>query len=378
MYEAANSDVILFIDELHIIVGAGALDSGADAANILKPALSRREFQCIGATTTHEYREHIQKDPALDRHFQLVTVDEPSIDEDNQILHGIREYYENHHRVIILDEAIISATKLSSQYITNRFLSNKAIDLIDQGASRVQIKSPRVPFEVLKLEVDLRKVLKSKADAVFNQIPKVTKKDIAEIVADSSRIPVSKITKNESENLLKMEESLCNLVIGKSNAVPAVCKAMKRLRVGLKDPNRPIASFLFCGLTGVRKTELTKVLAEYLFDFKTSMVRLDMSEYMEKHSVSKLIGLPPGYIGYENGGLLTEAVRERPYRIVLFDEIEKAHSDILEDGRFTYSQGRTVNFKNALLIMTSNLGADIIEIFGVNTFCLKNFYTIMA
>ena len=405
MHEAAKADIILFIDELHIIIGAGTLNGGADAANILKPALSRGEFQCIGATTTAEYRKYIQKDPALDRRFQPVTVNEPSIDEANQILSGIRECYENHHKVIILDEAIMAATKLSSQYITNRFLPDKAIDLIDRAASRVQIKNPTVPFEVLKLDVGLRTILKSKADAisnqefkkatslreneleirkkiddiiqdkevskVFNQIPRVTKEDIAEIVADSTKIPVSKITKNESENLLKMEESLCNLVIGQGNAVQAVCKAIKRSRVGLKDPNRPIASFLFCGPTGVGKTELTKVLAEYLFDFKTSMVRLDMSEYMESHSVSKLIGSPPGYVGYGDGGLLTEAVRERPYTIVLFDEIEKAHPDIfnlllqiLEDGRLTDSQGKTVNFKNTLLIMTSNLGADIIEIFG--------------
>jgi ATP-dependent Clp protease ATP-binding subunit ClpC len=303
MHEAAKSDIILFIDELHILIGAGGdLNGGADAANILKPALSRGEFRCIGATTIDEYRKYIQKDPALDRRFQLVTVNEPSIDEANQILYGLRECYENHHTVIILDEAIMAATKLSSQYITNRFLPDKAIDLIDRAASRVQIKNPGVPFEVLELEIGLRKVLKSKSNAVFNQkfkeatslrenelqirkkidaiiqdkevskvfnqIPRVTKEDIAEIVADSTKIPVSKITKNESENLLKMEESLCNLVIGQGNAVQAVCKAIKRSRVGLKDPNRPMASFLFCGPSGVGKTELTKVLAEYLFDFK--------------------------------------------------------------------------------------------------------------
>jgi ATP-dependent Clp protease ATP-binding subunit ClpC len=397
------NNIILVIDEVHTLIGAGAAEGAIDAANILKPALSRGELQCIGATTLEEYRKHIEKDAALERRFQPVMVGEPSVEETIEILYGLRERYEKHHKLVISDEALSAAAKFADQYIADRFLPDKAIDLIDEAGSRVRLMNSQLPAAAKELDLELREILKSKDDAVRNQdfekagqlreremevkaqinaiaqskkgttenatkTPTVTEEDIAEIVAAWTSIPVNKLTRSESEKLLQMEETLHGRIIGQDEAVVAVSRAIRRARVGLKSPNRPIASFIFSGPTGVGKTELTKALATYFFGSEDAMVRLDMSEYMERHTVSKLIGSPPGYVGYNEGGQLTEAVRRRPYTVVLFDEIEKAHPDvfnlmlqIFEDGRLTDSKGRTIDFKNTLLIMTSNVGSKVIE-----------------
>jgi len=395
-------NVILVIDEVHTLIGAGAAEGAIDAANILKPALSRGELQCIGATTLDEYRKHIEKDAALERRFQPVMVGEPSVEETIEILYGLRERYEKHHKLVILDEALAAAAKFAAQYIADRFLPDKAIDLIDEAGSRVRLMSSQLPPAAKELDKELREVLQSKDEAVrkqdfetagqireremeikaqinaiaqskkgstvYNTTPSVTEEDIAQIVAAWTSIPINKLTKGESEKLLQMEETLHSRIIGQDEAVVAVSRAIRRARVGLKNPNRPIASFIFSGPTGVGKTELTKALATYFFGSEDAMVRLDMSEYLERHTVSKLIGSPPGYVGYNEGGQLTEAVRRRPYTVVLFDEIEKAHADvfnlllqIFEDGRLTDSKGRVVDFKNTLLIMTSNIGSKVIE-----------------
>jgi ATP-dependent Clp protease ATP-binding subunit ClpC len=397
-------NVILVIDEVHTLIGAGAAEGAIDAANILKPALARGELQCIGATTLDEYRKHIERDAALERRFQPVMVGEPSVDETIEILYGLRERYEQHHKLKISDEALLAAAKLSDRYISDRFLPDKAIDLIDEAGSRVRLINSALPPAAKELDKELRQVLKEKDDAVRSQdfdragelrdremeikaeiraiaqgkassgrsegeeSPVVTEEDIAHIVASWTGVPVSKLTESESEKLLHMEDTLHQRLIGQDDAVKAVSKAIRRARVGLKNPNRPIASFVFSGPTGVGKTELTKALAAYFFGSEDAMIRLDMSEYMERHTVSKLIGSPPGYVGYNEGGQLTEAVRRRPYTVVLFDEIEKAHPDvfnmllqILEDGRLTDAKGRTVDFKNTLLILTSNIGSKVIE-----------------
>ncbi|CAL5222379.1 g4734 [Coccomyxa viridis] len=404
-----NDDIILMIDEVHTLIGAGAAEGAIDAANILKPALARGELQCIGATTLDEYRKHIEKDPALERRFQPVKVPEPSVEETYQILLGLRERYEAHHKLRYTDEALDSAAKYSSQYISDRFLPDKAIDLIDEAGSRVRLRHAQLPEEARDLDKELRALLKEKDAAVRGQDfekagqlrdremelkaqisaitgaakettdaeaetttegggPMVTDADIAHIVAQWTGIPVEKVSSDESERLIKMEETLHQRVIGQEEAVVAISRAIRRARVGLKNPNRPIASFIFSGPTGVGKSELAKTLASYYFGSEDAMVRLDMSEFMERHTVSKLIGSPPGYVGYNEGGQLTEAVRRRPYTVVLFDEIEKAHPDvfnmmlqILEDGRLTDSKGRTVDFKNTLIIMTSNVGSSVIE-----------------
>jgi len=398
---AAN--IILVIDEVHTLIGAGAAEGAIDAANILKPALSRGELQCIGATTLEEYRKHIEKDAALERRFQPVMVGEPSVEETIEILYGLRERYEKHHKLVISDEALTAAAKFADQYIADRFLPDKAIDLIDEAGSRVRLMSSQLPTAAKELDQELKTLLRSKDEAIRNQdfeeaaklreremeiraqinavivskkdskpdakqTPTVTEEDIAQIVAAWTSIPVNKLTKSESEKLLQMEETLHSRIIGQDEAVVAVSRAIRRARVGLKSPNRPIASFIFSGPTGVGKTELTKALATYFFGSEEAMVRLDMSEYIERHTVSKLIGSPPGYVGYNEGGQLTEAVRRRPYTVVLFDEIEKAHPDvfnlmlqIFEDGRLTDSKGRTIDFKNTLLIMTSNVGSKVIE-----------------
>ena len=396
------NNIILVIDEVHTLIGAGAAEGAIDAANILKPALSRGELQCIGATTLEEYRKHIEKDAALERRFQPVMVGEPSVEETIEILYGLRERYEKHHKLVISDEALAAAAKFADQYIADRFLPDKAIDLIDEAGSRVRLMNSQLPAAAKELDQELRELLKSKDEAVRNQdfekagqireremeikaqinaialtkkgssenveTPTVTEEDIAQIVAAWTSIPVNKLTRSESEKLLQMEETLHSRIIGQDEAVVAVSRAIRRARVGLKSPNRPIASFIFSGPTGVGKTELTKALATYFFGSEDAMVRLDMSEYMERHTVSKLIGSPPGYVGYNEGGQLTEAVRRRPYTVVLFDEIEKAHPDvfnlmlqIFEDGRLTDSKGRTIDFKNTLLILTSNVGSKVIE-----------------
>ncbi len=396
-------NVILVIDEVHTLIGAGAAEGAIDAANILKPALARGELQCIGATTLDEYRKHIERDAALERRFQPVQVGEPSVEETIEILYGLRERYEQHHKLKILDEALEAAAKLSDRYISDRYLPDKAIDLIDEAGSRVRLINSQLPPAAKELDKELREVLKQKDDAVrsqdFDQAGElrdremeikeqirtiasskkaegegedssavVDAEEIAHIVASWTGVPVNKITESESEKLLHMEDTLHNRIIGQEDAVKAVSRAIRRARVGLKNPNRPIASFVFSGPTGVGKTELTKALATYFFGSEDAMIRLDMSEYMERHTVSKLIGSPPGYVGYNEGGQLTEAVRRRPYTVVLFDEIEKAHPDIfnmllqiLEDGRLTDAKGRTVDFKNTLLILTSNIGSKVIE-----------------
>jgi ATP-dependent Clp protease ATP-binding subunit ClpC len=399
------SNVILVIDEVHTLIGAGAAEGAIDAANILKPALARGELQCIGATTLDEYRKHIERDAALERRFQPVTVGEPSVDETIEILYGLRERYEKHHKLKISDEALVAAAKLADRYISDRFLPDKAIDLVDEAGSRVRLMNSQLPPAAKELDQQLRQVLRDKDEAVRsqdfdkagelrdkemelkteikaiaqnkkasdltnegNESPVVTEEDIAGIVASWTGVPVSKLTESESEKLLHMEDTLHQRIIGQDEAVKAISRAIRRARVGLKNPNRPIASFIFSGPTGVGKTELTKALAAYFFGSEEAMIRLDMSEYMERHTVSKLIGSPPGYVGYNEGGQLTEAVRRRPYTVVLFDEIEKAHPDvfnlllqILEDGRLTDAKGRTVDFKNTLLIMTSNIGSKVIE-----------------
>jgi ATP-dependent Clp protease ATP-binding subunit ClpC len=395
-------NVILVIDEVHTLIGAGAAEGAIDAANILKPALARGELQCIGATTLDEYRKHIERDAALERRFQPVQVGEPSVDETIEILYGLRERYEQHHKLKILDEALEAAAKLSDRYISDRFLPDKAIDLVDEAGSRVRLMNSQLPPAAKELDKELREVLKQKDDAVRSQdfdlagelrdremeikeqirtiasnkkneadgeeSPSVDAEEIAHIVASWTGVPVNKITESESEKLMHMEDTLHQRIIGQEDAVKATSRAIRRARVGLKNPNRPIASFIFSGPTGVGKTELTKALAAYFFGSEDAMIRLDMSEYMERHTVSKLIGSPPGYVGYNEGGQLTEAVRRRPYTVVLFDEIEKAHPDIfnmllqiLEDGRLTDAKGRTVDFKNTLLILTSNIGSKVIE-----------------
>ena len=426
-------NVILVIDEVHTLIGAGAAEGAIDAANILKPALARGELQCIGATTLDEYRKHIERDAALERRFQPVNVGEPSIEDTIEILRGLRERYEQHHRLRITDEALEAAATLGDRYISDRFLPDKAIDLIDEAGSRVRLLNSKLPPEAKEVDKELRTVQKDKEDAVREQdfaragelrdkevelrekirtllqnsrqdasgdsselgesvesssestavnseqssvqsapaettTPVVSEEDIAQIVASWTGVPVQKLTESESVKLLNMEETLHKRLIGQDEAVKAVSKAIRRARVGLKNPNRPIASFIFSGPTGVGKTELTKALAAYFFGSEDAMIRLDMSEFMERHTVSKLIGSPPGYVGFNEGGQLTEAVRRRPYTVVLFDEIEKAHPDVfnlllqlLEDGRLTDSKGRTVDFKNTLIIMTSNIGSKVIE-----------------
>jgi ATP-dependent Clp protease ATP-binding subunit ClpC len=439
----AAGNVILVIDEVHTLIGAGAAEGAIDAANILKPALARGELQCIGATTLDEYRKHIERDAALERRFQPVTVGEPSIADTIEILRGLRERYEQHHRLKITDEALEAAATLGDRYISDRFLPDKAIDLIDEAGSRVRLLNSKLPPAAKEVDKELRQVQKDKEEAVRDQdftragelrdkevelreqirtllqssrsdsntdsndspdaegqtaeagspaatavaegasgdvtsetkseggeltTPVVNEEDIAQIVASWTGVPVQKLTESESVKLLNMEDTLHQRLIGQDEAVKAVSKAIRRARVGLKNPNRPIASFIFSGPTGVGKTELTKALATYFFGSEEAMIRLDMSEFMERHTVSKLIGSPPGYVGFNEGGQLTEAVRRRPYTVVLFDEIEKAHPDVfnlllqlLEDGRLTDSKGRTVDFKNTLVIMTSNIGSKVIE-----------------
>jgi ATP-dependent Clp protease ATP-binding subunit ClpC len=394
-------NIVLFIDELHTLIGAGGAEGAIDASNILKPALSRGELQCIGATTLDEYRKYIEKDAALERRFQPITVDQPSPDEAILILHGLRDRYEAHHRVKITDEAIVEAVHLSDRYIPDRFLPDKAIDLIDEASSKVRLRSYTAPPSLKQLENKLEDIRKEKDSAVQSQEfekaaglrdteqklreeldttknewkekqgrldMEVTPEDIAQIVASWTGIPVTKLAEEETERLLKMEEILHERVIGQEEAVKSVSRAIRRARAGLKDPKRPMGSFIFLGPTGVGKTELARALAESLFGDENAIVRIDMSEYMEKHSTSRLVGAPPGYVGYEEGGQLTEKVRRKPYSVVLLDEIEKAHPEVfnillqvLEDGRLTDSKGRTVDFRNTLIIMTSNVGAEAIK-----------------
>ncbi len=393
-------NIILFIDEIHTIIGAGAAEGAIDAANILKPALARGEIQLIGATTLEEYRRHIEKDAALERRFQSIILDEPSFEECLEILKGIRDKYEAHHRVKITDDALDAAIKMSVRYIPDRFLPDKAIDLIDEAASRIRIKSLTAPPAVMELEEEIENIRQEKEAAITAQeyekaanlrdrekeltdklakqkeswkdesigdSAKVTDAEIAEIVSAWTGIPVKSIEEDEGERLLKLEDTLHSRVIGQNEAVTAVSKAIRRGRVGLKDPKRPIGSFIFLGPTGVGKTELSKALAEAMFGDEDALIRIDMSEYMEKHAVSRMVGSPPGYVGYDEGGQLTEKVRRKPYSVILFDEIEKAHPDvfnillqILEDGILTDSQGRRVDFRNTVIIMTSNLGARLI------------------
>ena len=400
----SSNTIILVIDEVHNLIGAGAAEGAVDAANILKPALARGELQCIGATTIEEYRKHIEKDQALERRFQPVKVPEPSVEETIQILRGLRNRYERHHMLRISDGALVAAANLGAQFIADRYLPDKAIDLIDEASARVRLSGCGLPKAAKDLDKELREVLQAKDIAIREQDfdeaghcrdlemeirsqitlliqkqegisknqakynPTVEEDDIAEIVAAWTGIPVSKVSKSETEKLIQMEDILHSRVIGQDKAVIAISRAIRRARVGLKNPNRPIASFIFSGPTGVGKTELTKALAEYFFGSEDTMVRLDMSEYMERHNIAKLIGSPPGYVGFSEGGLLTEAVRRKPYTVVLFDEVEKAHPDvfnlllqILEDGRLTDAQGRLVDFKNTLLILTSNIGSKVIE-----------------
>lgn len=390
-------NVILFIDELHTLIGAGGAEGAIDASNILKPSLARGELQCIGATTLDEYRKYIEKDAALERRFQPIQVDEPTVEESIQIIHGLRDRYEAHHRVKITDEAIEAATKLSDRYISDRFLPDKAIDVIDEAGSKVRLRSYTTPPNLKELESKLEGIRSEKNAAVQSQEfekaaalrdteqklkeelettkkqwkekqgkeqSEVTVEDVAAVVSMWTGIPVSKIAQTESEKLLNLEEHLHKRVIGQSEAVTAISRAIRRARAGLKDPKRPIGSFIFLGPTGVGKTELARALAEVMFGDDDAMIRIDMSEYMEKHSTSRLVGSPPGYVGYDEGGQLTEKVRRKPYSVVLLDEIEKAHPDVfnillqvLEDGRLTDSKGRTVDFRNTVVIMTSNVGA---------------------
>lgn len=393
-------NVILVIDEMHTLIGAGAAEGAIDAANILKPALSRGEIQVIGATTSDEYRKYVEKDSALERRFQPIIIEEPSVEETIQIIQGLRPKYEEHHKLNISDDAIIAATKLSYKYITDRFLPDKAIDVLDEASSKVRLQVSSLSPEGKELDKELRALIKEKEDAIRNQEfekasqlrddeselkdriremsakwreeheankPTVTEEEIAEVISTMTKIPVTKLTEGESDRLLKLEGTLHERVIGQSEAVVAISKAIRRARVGLKNPNRPIGSFIFSGPTGVGKTELAKALAEAMFGSEDNMVRVDMSEFMEKHSTAKLIGSPPGYVGYDDGGHLSEIIRKKPYSVVLFDEIEKAHPDvfnvmlqILDDGRLTDAKGRHVNFKNTVIIMTSNVGASMI------------------
>lgn len=402
MREATQSDnIILFIDELHTIIGAGAAEGSVDASNMLKPALSRGELQCIGATTPGEYRKYIEKDGALERRFQPVYIQPTSVDTTIDILKGIREKYESHHKVKITDEAIEMAVKLSDRYITDRYLPDKAIDVIDETASRIKLKRAVMPQELKDMEFELTKLSKEKSlyiklhdllaaqktkyeedklrriyesnykkwkDSVYKEVPLVTAEDVSYTVSKMTGIPLFKIEQTESEKLLNMEEALHKRIVGQDEAIKSVCKAIRRSRAGLKTKNRPIGSFFFLGPTGVGKTELAKALAEFMFNDENALLKFDMSEYMEKFNVSKLIGAPPGYVGYEEGGQLTEKIRKRPYSVVLFDEIEKAHPDvfnlllqILDEGVLTDSFGRKVDFKNTIIIMTSNIGARLIE-----------------
>jgi ATP-dependent Clp protease ATP-binding subunit ClpC len=394
-------NIILFIDELHTLIGAGGAEGAIDASNILKPALARGELQCIGATTLDEYRKYIEKDAALERRFQPITVNEPTKDESIQILQGLRDRYEAHHRVTITDEAIEASVSLSDRYISDRFLPDKAIDLIDEAASKVRLRSYTAPPNLKELEQKLEEVRKEKDAAVQSQEfekaaslrdseqrlreelektkdvwkekqgkenTEVTPEDIAQVVSSWTGVPVSKLAEEETERLLKMEEILHDRVIGQSEAVTAISKAIRRARAGLKDPKRPIGSFIFLGPTGVGKTELARAVAETLFGDEDAIIRIDMSEYMEKHTTSRLVGSPPGYVGHEEGGQLTEKVRRKPYSVILLDEIEKAHPEVfnillqvLEDGRLTDSKGRTVDFRNTVVIMTSNVGASTLK-----------------
>ncbi len=400
--EVQNSnDVILFIDEFHTLVGAGAAEGAIDASNILKPALARGEIQAIGATTTDEYRKYIEKDKALERRFQPIYVPEPSIDEAIQILTGLRDKYEAHHKLTITDQALVSAVRLAARYVSGRFLPDKAIDVIDEASSKVKLKNTVSPPDVKEVEDELLKIRKEKESAVklqefekaaklrdkerkclerYSEIKKewetgrtkdkieVTVEDVAEVVSSWSGVPVYSLKEEEAKKLVRMEEELHKRIVGQDEAIVAISRAVRRARAGMKDPKRPIGSFIFLGPTGVGKTELARTLAEFLFGDENAMISLDMSEYMEKFAVSRLVGAPPGYVGYEEGGQLTEKVRRRPYSVVLFDEIEKAHPDvfnillqIFEDGRLTDAQGRVVDFKNTVIIMTSNVGATLIK-----------------
>lgn len=401
-------NVIIFIDELHTLIGAGGAEGAIDAANILKPALARGELQCIGATTLDEYRKHIEKDPALERRFQPILVEEPSVEETIKILYGLRDRYEAHHRVKITDEAIQAAARLADRYITDRFLPDKAIDLVDEASSRVRLRSFTTPTDLKDLNLQLEEIQKEKEEAVAGQEfekaaqlrdreqkikeeldsrrnnwkqkqgqeeANVTEEDIAHIVSSWTGIPVNKLAEEESERLIRLEEILHERVIGQDEAVQAVARAVRRARAGLKNPKRPVGSFIFLGPTGVGKTELARALAEAMFGDEDNLIRIDMSEYMEKFAVSRLVGSPPGYVGYDEGGQLTEAVRRKPYSVILFDEIEKAHPEVfnillqlLDDGRLTDAQGRTVDFRNSVVIMTSNVGAQHLKREGVMGF----------
>ena len=392
-----NKKIILFIDEIHMIIGAGGAEGAIDASNILKPSLARGDIQCIGATTIDEYRKHIEKDTALERRFQPITIGEPTREETLQILKGLRDKYEAHHKIKISDEALEASIELSERYIVDRFMPDKAIDLIDEASAKVRIETLVTPPDLKSIEDEIQLVIKEKEEAIrvqefekaasLRDVEKRLKEnlssklndwsthnsvntlvvgteDIAKVVSSWTNIPVAKLTERESERLLNLENRLHERVVGQNEAVSSIAKAIRRARVGLQDPNRPIGSFIFLGPTGVGKTELCKALADAVYDDENNMIRIDMSEYMEKHSVSKLIGAPPGYVGYDEGGQLTEAIRRKPYSVILLDEIEKAHSDvfnillqILEDGRLTDGKGKVVNFKNSIIIMTSNIGA---------------------
>jgi ATP-dependent Clp protease ATP-binding subunit ClpC len=395
--ELKASGAILFIDEVHMLVGAGAAGSSVDAANILKPALSRGELQVIGATTLDEYRKHIESDSALERRFQPILVEEPTVDETIDILRGVRSAYEDHHRLRITDEALEAAAQLSARYVTERFLPDKAIDLIDESASRVRMYKSPAAQEAKKITTQLKQVRQELLDAQEQELqdeidalqaqeirleaeleklrtawdkensPMVTVDDIAELVSMWTGVPVMQIAQEESERLLKMEEEIKEAIVGQEEAIEAISKAVRRARAGMKDPRRPIGSFIFLGPTGVGKTELTKALARFLFGSEEALIQLDMSEFMERHSVSRLVGAPPGYVGYEDAGQLTEALRRRPYSIVVFDEVEKAHPEahnmllqIMEEGHLSDARGRKVDFRNAIIVMTSNVGADMI------------------
>ena len=396
-----STNVIIFIDELHTLVGAGAAEGAIDASNILKPALSRGEIQCIGATTLNEYRKHIEKDAALERRFQTIMVEPPSVDETIEILKGLRDRYESHHRVTFTDQALIAAARLSDRYVTGRFLPDKAIDIIDEAGSRARLSSMTAPDEIKQLEINMEELRKEKEAFIKSQDfekaaklrdqernartaletaktewekkrdeirPKLGEEEIASIVSQWTGIPLFRLEEQESEKLMKMKEEIHRRVIGQDEAIAAIVSAVRRSRAGIKDPRRPIGSFIFLGPTGVGKTLLARALAEFMFGDENALIQLDMSEYMEKFNVSRLIGAPPGYVGYEEGGQLTERVRRRPYSVILLDEIEKAHPDVFnillqvfEDGRLTDSFGRKVDFRNTIVIMTSNVGADILR-----------------